>query len=74
MNSMNHFNFSCVVIDGAVIVHCLPTASINTFDNYANILYKQLQKNTRVVVVYVQGLRKRSDRSGNCLTTFIRSN
>ena len=48
--------YDCKVMDGAVVVHCLPT-SVSTFDEYADkilipYLEKQLQSATRLDVVW----------------------
>ena len=49
--------YDCKVMDGAVIVHCLPTTSVNTFHVYADRVFipyleKQLQNATRLDVVW----------------------
>ena len=46
----------CIVLDGAVIVHFLPTKAVNTFDEYADKVFvsyinKQLQGCTRVGLI-----------------------
>ena len=48
--------YDCKVMDGAVVVHCLPT-SVSTFDEYADKIFipyleKQLQSTTRLDVVW----------------------
>ena len=48
--------YDCKVLDGAVVVHCLPT-SVSTFDEYADKIFipyleKQLQSATRLDVVW----------------------
>ena len=60
----------CKVLDGAVIVHCLPTAGIVTFNEYAARIFiphleKQLQDTTRLDVVwdtYIPGSLKEATR------------
>ena len=32
-------SYDCKVLDGAVIVHCLPTSGIVTFDDYAEKVF-----------------------------------
>ena len=47
--------FDCSVLDGAVVVHCLPVTGSNTFDDYAhNVFIPHLsrQRSTRVDVVW----------------------
>ena len=49
--------FDCKVLDGAVIVHCLPTIEVSTFDEYADKVFiphlqQHLQKSKRVDVVW----------------------
>jgi len=49
--------YDCTVLDGAVIVHCLPTTSFSTFNEYADrvfipYLQKQLQAASRLDVVW----------------------
>ena len=49
--------YDCKVMDGAVIVHILPTASVSTFHEYADIVFipyleKQMQTATRLDVVW----------------------
>ena len=49
--------FNAIAIDGAALVHLLPTASITTFDQYADSviqphLSKQLEKCVRLDVVW----------------------
>ena len=49
--------YDCKVLDGAVIVHCLPTAGVRTFNNYAEevlvpYLRMQLRSCTRLGVVW----------------------
>ncbi|KAK3737870.1 hypothetical protein QZH41_006348, partial [Actinostola sp. cb2023] len=49
--------FDCKVLDGAVIVHCLPTSCATTFDDYADkvfipYLLQQLQDIPRLDVVW----------------------
>lgn len=64
----NHYD--CKVLDGAVIVHCLPTVQATTFDEYADkvfipYLQQQLQASKRVDVVwdtYVVGSLKEATR------------
>ena len=46
-----------VAIDGAALIHLLPTASITTFDKYANSVFlphlsKKLEKCVRLEVVW----------------------
>ena len=48
--------YDCKVMDGAVVVHCLPT-SVSTFDEYSDKIFipyleKQLQSATRLDVVW----------------------
>ena len=56
--SGEHFtSFDVKVLDGAAIVHLLPTTNITTFDEYASVVVisyikKQLDKSTRVDVVW----------------------
>ena len=50
-------HFDCKILDGAVIVHCLPTVVMATFDDYADTIFiphlvNQLQKFERVDVVW----------------------
>ena len=49
-------SYGCIVLDGAVIVHLLPTAEVSTFQEYAEVfipyLSQQLQHATRVDVVW----------------------
>lgn len=50
-------HFDCKILDGAVIVHCLPTAGVVTFDDYADTIFiphlvNQLQNSERVDVVW----------------------
>ena len=47
----------CKVLDGAIIVHCLPTKAVNTFSDYAETIFipylkKQLQETRRLDVVW----------------------
>ncbi|KAJ8353418.1 hypothetical protein SKAU_G00209850 [Synaphobranchus kaupii] len=49
--------YDCKVLDGAVIVHCLPTVRVSTFNTYADdvfipYLQKQLQDTKRLDVVW----------------------
>lgn len=49
--------FDAIAIDGAALVHLLPTASITTFDEYADSIFlphlrKQLEKCVRLDVVW----------------------
>ena len=49
-------NYDCIVLDGAVIVHCLPTKAVSTFNEYVDKVFipyvnKQLQHSTRVDIV-----------------------
>ena len=49
--------YDCKVMDGAIIVHFLPTTRVSTFDEYADIVFipyleKQLQTATRLDVVW----------------------
>lgn len=49
--------FDCKVLDGAVVVHCLPTAGISTFDDYADKVFiphlqQQIKSSHRVDVVW----------------------
>ena len=49
--------YDCKVMDGAIIVHFLPTTSVSTFHEYADIVFisyleKQLQTATRLDVVW----------------------
>ena len=49
--------YDCIVLDGAVIVHLLPTAEVSTFQEYADKVFipylsQQLQHATRVDVVW----------------------
>jgi len=49
--------FDCIVLDGAVIVHLLPTEAVSTFNEYADKVYipymsRQLERATRVDVVW----------------------
>ena len=50
-------NYDCIVLDGAVIVHFLPTKAVSTFNEYADKVFipyvnKQLQHSTRVDIVW----------------------
>ena len=50
-------NYNCRVIDGAAVVHCLPTASMSTFSDYADNVFipyldRQLQNCDRIDVVW----------------------
>ena len=50
-------SYGCIVLDGAVIVHLLPTAEVSTFQEYADKVFipylsQQLQHATRVDVVW----------------------
>jgi hypothetical protein len=62
--------FDCKVLDGAVIVHCLPTFNVSTFDMYADevfipYLQRQLQDAKRLDVVwdeYIKDSLKESTR------------
>lgn len=60
--------FDCSVLDGAVVVHCLPVTGSNTFDDYAhNVFIPHLsrQRSTRVDVVwdtYIPNSLKQSTR------------
>lgn len=60
-NSYGHTDsptqFDCKVLDGAVIVHCLPTVEASTFDEYAEKVFiphlqQQLHQSKRVDVVW----------------------
>ena len=49
--------YDCIVLDGAVIVHFLPTKAVSTFNEYTDHVFipyisKQLQSSTRVDVVW----------------------
>jgi len=63
-------NFDCKVLDGAVIVHCLPTNAVSTFDEYSSKVFfpyvsKQLDSSKRVDIVwdtYLPGSLKDSTR------------
>ena len=49
--------YDCIVLDGAVIVHFLPTKTVNTFSEYAEKIFipyinKLLQCSTRVDIVW----------------------
>lgn len=49
--------YDCKVLDGAVIVHCLPIVSVSTFDMYAGRVFipyleKQLQDTKRLDIVW----------------------
>ena len=49
--------YDCIVLDGAIIVHLLPTAEVSTFQEYADKVFipylsQQLQHATRVDVVW----------------------
>ena len=49
--------YDCKVMDGAVIVHCLPIVAVSTFNEYADMVFipyleKQLQNATRLDVVW----------------------
>ena len=49
--------YDCIVLDGAVIVHLLPTAEVSTFSEYADkvfipYLIKQLDHSTRIDIVW----------------------
>ena len=55
LNPPSHFG--CKIIDGAVIVHSLPTTGVVTFDGYADTIFiphllNQLQNSKRVDVVW----------------------
>lgn len=62
--------FGCRILDGAVIVHCLPVAGAVTFNEYAEKVFvphllQQLQHSNRVDVVwdtYIPGSLKESTR------------
>ena len=62
--------FDCTILDGAVIVHCLPTTGASTFDEYADQVFiphlqNQIQHSERVDVVwdaYIPGSLKESTR------------
>ena len=50
-------NYNCIVLDGAVIVHILPTAEASTFCEYADKVFipylsKQLEQTTRIDIVW----------------------
>jgi len=52
--------YDCIVLDGAAIVHCLPTTTISTFNEYADSIFipyleKQLQVATRLDLVWDTG-------------------
>ena len=54
---IHHQNYDCIVLDGAVIVHFLPTKAVSTFNEYADKVFipyvnKQLQHSTRVDIVW----------------------
>ena len=56
---MNHlqYNYDCIILDGAAIVHSLPTAAAKTFTEYADDIFipylsKQLHATTRLDVVW----------------------
>ena len=45
--TLNHLRstYECKILDGAVIVHCLPTAGVVTFNDYAdNVFIPYLEK------------------------------
>ena len=49
--------YDCKVLDGAVIVHCLPTFNVTTFDMYADVVFIphleiQLQDTNRLDIVW----------------------
>ena len=49
--------YDCKVLDGAVIVHCLPTFNVTTFDEYADVVFiphleRQLQDTTQLDIVW----------------------
>jgi hypothetical protein len=49
--------YHCKVLDGAAIVHCLPTISISTFNDYAEHVFipyleQQLHSSDRIDVVW----------------------
>ena len=49
--------YDCRILDGAVIVHCLPTFTVSTFDKYADEVFipyleKQLQDTKRLDIVW----------------------
>ena len=55
LNPPSHFD--CKILDGAVIVHCLPTTVVVTFDDYADTIFiphllNQLQNSKRVDIVW----------------------
>ena len=68
LNPPTHFD--CRILDGAVIVHSLPTTGVVTFDDYADKIFiphllSQLRYSNRVDVVwdtYVSGSLKESTR------------
>lgn len=50
-------NYDCIVLDGAVIVHILPTTGATTFCEYADEIFipyltKQLEQTTRIDIVW----------------------
>ena len=50
-------SYDCIVFDGAVIVHCLPTKAVGTLNEYAEKVFipyisKHLQHFTRVDIVW----------------------
>ena len=50
-------SYDCKVLDGAVIVHCLPTSGIVTFDDYAEKVFipylrMQLETSMRLDIVW----------------------
>ena len=49
--------YDCLILDGAVVVHFLPTEAVRTFSEYADKVFipyvkKQLERATRVDVVW----------------------
>ena len=50
-------NYDCIVLDGAVIVHFLPTKAVSTFNEYADKVFipyinSQLQHSTKIDIVW----------------------
>ena len=49
--------FDCKVLDGAVTVHCLPTKTVHTFSEYADVIFipyieNQLKNTKRLDLVW----------------------
>ena len=63
-------SYDCRVLDGAAIVHCLPTAGVSSFADYAQTVFipyleQQFQSTNRIDIVwnrYVSGSLKESTR------------